>query len=189
MLKKITYDEAAEIYKRWLVKHFPANEVKPLINIKNMWEISGYEAYCLYEDNHLIGYAYLCQKPSDNYILLDYLAIIDEYRGKGYGSKILSGLKEIYSDLRAVIIETEDLNKAETPAETLERTRRDRFYTGNGIIKSGITATVYSADYRVWYMPIGEPVSEEDLEAAYDRIYEFMLSDKGYRDFFSIYNA
>lgn len=188
MLKRITYDEAAEIYNEWLVKHFPQNEVKPLINIKNMWDISGYEAYCWYEDNRLIGYAYMCKNPADDYILLDYLAVVDDYRGKGYGSKILSDLKEIYSGSHAVIIETEDLNKAENSEETHERIRRDHFYTKNGIIKSGITATVYSADYRVWYMPTGPFVSETELEKAYDRIYEFMLSEKGYSDFFAIYN-
>lgn len=184
MLKKISYDEAAKIYNTYLVNHFPANEVKPLKNIEAMWQTGGYEAYGWYEGDFLTGYAFMCKNPAEKYVLLDYLAVLEEYRNGGYGSRILSALKNTSTDSDALIIETEDIDKSVNSEEYAERERRDRFYTRNGIIKSGISATVYSADYRVWYMPLNNTPDETTLHAAYDRIYEYMLSEKGYRDFF-----
>lgn len=187
MLRAINYETAAYIYDKWLVKHFPGNEVKPLINIKNMWEIGGYEAYAWYEGEELIGYAFMCGCPDGDCILLDYLAILDEHRAEGYGSKILLELKNVAQNKKALVIETENLDTAASQAEVDERIRRDRFYTGNGVVKSGLTATVYDADYRVWYLPIAESLTDAELMRVYDDIYKFMLSDKGYRDFFKIH--
>lgn len=185
MLRKLELAEVENIYNEWLVKHFPANEVKPLINIKNMWGIGGYEAYGWFEDT-LIGYAFMCKDPNEHCVLLDYFAILDDYRSMGYGSKILTALKELMPGEKALIIETEDVNKAKSLEEAEERIRRDKFYTKNGIIKTCLTATVYEADYRIWYMPINETLSEDDLRKEYDSIYRFMLSEKGYRNYFSI---
>jgi len=187
MLRKIDYEEIAYIYENWLIKHFPQNEVKPLINIKNMYEIGGYEAYAWYEGENLRGYAYMCKNPAEKYVLLDYLAILDDYRGMGYGSKILKELKNVISETEAIIIETEDLDKAASKQEKEERVRRDSFYTGNGIIKSGLTATVYEADYRVWYMPFGKILTDAEIADAYDKIYRFMLSEKGYANCFKMF--
>lgn len=188
MLKEINFGTAAIIYEKWLVNHFPDNEVKPLVNIKNMWDMGGYEAYAWYEDNELIGYAFLCKVPGAEYVLLDYLAISEAYRGCGYGSRILSELKTVLENKKALVIETENLVHAHNQDEVDERERRDNFYTKNGVIKSGLSATVYGADYRIWYLPFGESLEDDELARVYDDIYKFMLSEKGYSDFFCIYD-
>lgn len=187
MLRKINYDTAAYIYDKWLIYHFPANEVKPLVNIKNMWDVGGYEAYAWYEGDDIVGYAFLGAHPETEFILLDYLAIIDNHRGSGYGSRILSELKNVVKNKKAVVIETENLSKASNKAEVDEREKRDRFYTKNGVVKSGLSATVYGAEYRVWYLPFDDNLTNAEIARAYDDIYKFMLSEKGYNNFFKMY--
>lgn len=186
MIKKLDIDTVERIYNTYLIHDFPANEVKPLENIKTMWEMDGYEAYGYYDNDVLKAYAFLCKEPSSAYVLLDYLAVIADFRGQGIGSSILKNLKNAMRDENAIIIETEDSEKASNQAEKDERNRRDEFYKRNGVIKSRFNATVYSADYRIWYVPFDEGVDEETIYDAYHEIYRFMLSERGYCNHFKI---
>ncbi len=186
MVKKLDIETVEEIYNKYLVHDFPANEVKPLENIKTMWEMDGYEAYGYYDEGILKAYAFMCKEPSSRFVLLDYLAVVSDLRGQGIGSSILKNLKMAMRDELAIIIETEDALKAINQEQKDERNKRDKFYERNGVIKSGFSAAVYSADYRVWYVPLDESVDEEDIYDAYHEIYRFMLSERGYCDHFKV---
>lgn len=186
MIKKLDIDTVEMIYNKYLVHDFPSNEVKPLENIKTMWEMDGYEAYGYYDNGTLKAYAFLSKEPSSRFVLLDYLAVVEDLRGQGIGSSILKNLKMAMRDEAAIIIETEDAGKATDETQKEERNRRDLFYKRNGVIKTRFNATVYDADYRIWYVPFDDNVDEENIYDAYHEIYRFMLSERGYCDFFKV---
>lgn len=186
MIKRLDIETIEQIYKTYLVKDFPANEVKPLENIKTMWEMDGYEGFGYYDNDVLKAYAFTCHEPSSPYILLDYFAVVCDFRDQGLGGKILRELKNVIPGLNALIIETEDADKALNNTQKVERIRRDQFYSRNGVIKSRFSARVYQADYRIWYVPFDDSVDEENIYDAYLEVYRFMLSERGYEENFKV---
>ncbi|MCQ2508351.1 MAG: GNAT family N-acetyltransferase [Dorea sp.] len=187
-IKELRLEEAAVIYDTYLVCHFPAEEVKPFFKIEEMWKVGGYEVLGLFEDETMIAYAFLTLCPGSKVVLLDYYAVLDAYRGGGIGTFFLDKMKEIYGNkgILALMIETEDIEFAENEEQVAERVRRDGFYARNGVIKTPFTSLVYDANYRVWYLPAGELLTEEYCRLEYDKIYQFMLSEEGYREHFKI---
>ncbi len=187
-IRPVQIEEAAKIYEDHLLRHFPPEEVKPFANIRAMWKVDGYEVFGCYDGEKLLAYGFLSTCPDSEVVLLDYLAVLDEYRGTGIGSRFLRSLCKLYQQKKkAIIIETEDLDHACNQDEVEERIRRDRFYTGNGVVRTSLTSRVYDAFYRIWYLPVEEELSEECCQEEYDRIYRFMLSESGYRNQFEMY--
>lgn len=192
-MKKLTLEQTKEVYDAYIHEHFPPEEVKPFHAIERMYADGGYEAYGMYDNDTFIGYAFLCRCPDSKVVLLDYLAVLQEYRCKGYGHQMLSELRTGLCDFSYLMIETEVDEFAADETEREIRKRRDHFYTDNGVIRTDIIGCVYDADYRIWYMPISASVSasevaRETLVDDYDDIYRYMLSEKGYQKFFSFKN-
>ena len=76
-----------------------------------------YVAYGFYTENTLVAYAYLCGtagKP-ELPVLLDYLAVVKEHRGEGYGSAVLAMLKDELP--QGMMIEAESIANAENEEE------------------------------------------------------------------------
>ena len=87
--------------------------------------------YCLYEfyDNEfLVGYVVLF--IDSDYIFIDYIAIFKEFHSKGYGTKILKTLKDMFMlDKKGCFLEVEkvDVNFPNT-------IKRVNFYKNNGAV-------------------------------------------------------
>ncbi len=184
-IKRLDYEQTATIYNEWLGKHFPADEVKPLKNIYKMWKEGAYSALALYDINEidntdilkgLVGYAFFVESPLSDMVLLDYYAIIDDYRNKGIGSVFLEKLKKSLNGKRGIIIETEDVELASNDDELLTRKRRDRFYVSNGAEKTDIRTSVYGVDYAIWSLAAeGEKITKEESFSAVEEIYKTMF--------------
>ena len=79
-VRKLTFAQAARIYKEHLKKDFPPAEVKPLLVIRQAWNKGNYHAYGFYEkvdtqEEALCAYAFFLADNTNRVLLLDYFAV------------------------------------------------------------------------------------------------------------------
>ncbi len=120
-------EEAHFIYKKHLKHHFPADEVKPWKSISRMWADDCYFAVGVFEDrgdapadafDDLRGYAFFVESPDCGACLLDYFAILPEYRDAGLGGRTLQRLAELVRGKgKYILLETEDIDYAKTDGQ------------------------------------------------------------------------
>ena len=104
------------------------------------------------------------QAPEKNTILLDYLAVFEEYRNKGVGALMLKEMQRIYTDMHGVIIETERPDKG--------------FYKRSGCRQTELLTQVAGVDFGIFYLPTGRQMPDEEVAVDLQNIYDFMLGEK-----------
>lgn len=177
-IRILSLSEMEEIYEGPAKEHFPANERKPFKAIVRMHQAGCYEGLGLYAGDVLVAYAFYVQTPDNEVRLLDYYAVIEEYRGTGAGSTFLELMKEWHQDSQCIILETEDLATAVDEEERRIRSRRNAFYLRNGVIETNIHVSYFAADYQIFYLPVcGEKTQEQVLEDL-KKIYGVMFMEK-----------
>lgn len=148
--RRLSSDEVLDIYENSCPLHFPAPEIKPVFMIKSMVERGGYIGIGVYDGDRLAGYALCVQAPEKNTILLDYLAVFEEYRNKGVGALMLKEMQRIYTDMHGVIIETERPDKAEDEEDRTLRIRRNGFYKRSGCRQTELLTQVAGVDFGIF---------------------------------------
>ncbi len=181
----LTLEQTADIYTEWIDRHFPQDEIKPFASIRRMWEAGCYQALGLYRQNAdgtraFAGYAFFVLKKGGDLLLLDYLAIVEEYRGSGAGSSFLKEMKRQFSDYKGILIETEDIDYACSDEQRMVRRKRDAFYARNGALKTGIRGCVYGVHYAIWMLPAAEPVPEVSVKENLEDIYRIIIPGEKY---------
>ncbi len=89
----------------------------------------GWYIYGFYNDERLIGYVAISKVPdTDNVYEIHNLAVLPEYRHKGYGKKLLDFCKEKINELSGIKI---------VISITEENTVLKNWYTENGFIHTG----------------------------------------------------
>lgn len=181
-IKVLTGEEILAIYTTHSIRHFPEDERKPVSSIQRMTMEGIYTGYGLYlrkEPDKLLGYAFFTILPDKGCCLLDYFAIMEDYRSHGIGSLFLQYIRSSFQDIPGFLIESEDPDYTENPSEYSIRCKRLAFYEKNGAVFTGIRASVFGVPYRLLFFP---------LRNAEDHCSETMLSAQAIQsDFFSIY--
>ena len=90
--------------------------------------------YASVDNGEFVGFAYVIQ--SDKMVYVFFLAVEEDKRGMGYGSKILAKIKEMYPD-KTVTLEIEDTAKKDADNYD-ERIKRLEFYKRNGFFQLDI---------------------------------------------------
>lgn len=179
-------DHIKTIYSEYMRRDFPVNELMPLSAIKKMLDSHMYECYGLYCDGKFAGYAFFLKQTIAGYsnYLLDYLAMIPEYRDQGYGSVFLGQLKGMLSDADCILVEADDPDKANNDAAGKIRMRRIDFYKRNGYIPTKHTVQVFGADYRLLVLPITRSFDIDRTRQIYEMIYRTRMPGHIFRVFF-----
>lgn len=186
IIKKLELSDIEAIYTRWIHEHFPPEEVKPLKNIQRMWEDHAYQGLALYESEEchgtegLIGYAFFAMAEDIPMLLLDYYAVLEEYRSQGVGGIFLQEMKNYLPEYEGILLETEDIEHAQNEEERTIRQRRDRFYTRNGVQATNIKSIVYGVRYAIWYLPFQEMVDEDTCAEYLRSVYQSMVPGDKY---------
>ena len=181
------YSLVESIYRTYMKQDFPQNELKPLASIRNLWEKGRYDCYQMREEGELVGYAFFVkQKEEKNSYLLDYLAIVPEYRGRGYGSLFLRQLSRSITDACCIVVEVEDPDKAEHEAARQQMERRLSFYLRGGYRKTTVTARVFGVFYRILEAPGGSSHPDEEIREIYASLYRSMLPAAIYKAFIKL---
>lgn len=152
-LRELSAETLTEIYHQYMKTDFPASELKPLEHILNAMETGLCCAYGIYEQNRLRGYAILIVPEGRRYGLLDYLAVLKEYRGTGVGHLFLALVGDVlaarYPALEGFFIESENIEFAADEGERKTREKRISFYRQNGCVMTTLGSRLFGVDYSV----------------------------------------
>lgn len=177
-------NQAKNIYDRYMKTDFPKDELKPFEMIAKHMSNGIYICLGIFDMDVLIGYAFCLTDTDSNSVLLDYFAVLKEYRGSGKGSFALNKIcryftKELH--FSALILESEnpDFAKDETDKET--RLRRISFYKKNGMYLQSFTTDLYGVKYCIFSYP------KTDAKPALISLYKKLLPKKLFEQRLRIY--
>lgn len=162
------------LYNRFLIPNFLADELKPLEIILKLYEEGYYKVISMLNDDETIAVAFLVSSKDKDSYLLDYFAVDMNNRSSGFGSSFLSYLKNEFGRNFPIIIETETINDSDN-----DRKRRQLFYVRNGAVITTFKALIFDCVYDIWYLSDSE-FDNEYIIQKYEEIYKFMLGKEMY---------
>lgn len=163
-IRPLDHHAIQEVYASYLQYDFPENERRPLFNIYDLIEKGIYDGIGYYQDDTLIGYAFLFTQPYLD--LIDYFAIIPSCRHQHLGTQFL---KALIQRGKPFFLESED------PEDdySLTKEKRIHFYQNAGLKLIPTCIYLYYVNYRLLST---KPLTSNDIEAYYHAIYpEAML--------------
>lgn len=178
MLKELSLEEVKKIYEEEMIHDFPACEIKPFGAIERMYLQGEYFAYGDFNKEELISYALIAKPKGGNVGLLDYLAVREEKRGSGYGSKTIEQIKEYFRNKwDGLIVEAEHIEYAKGMDDRKKRQRRIRFYKKNGLFSLDFESRIFGTEYMVLYLNtnLDDFMDKEKLKMEYLKIYQMMM--------------
>ncbi len=123
---------------------FPPAEYLSPTKILDMQDKGEFELYGLYDGEDFVGF--ITTEVYDNMVYLYFLAIDSQARCKGYGSKALRLLGELYPGYQQVI----DLELVDENAENnAQRIRRRGFYLRNGYKATGKAVRYFGMEFEL----------------------------------------
>lgn len=133
-------------FKRLYIQSFPDSERKPYLLMK-YWEFQGkMELFEISENDEFCGIfiTVIC----NDLVLIDYLAVKPELRGRGIGSKVLRLAREMYKGKR-LFLEIESTKK---PCSDIEsRLKRKRFYLKNQLVSADFSVNLFGVEMEILY--------------------------------------
>lgn len=152
-LKKIPRFERSliDLYK----KAFPKNERKPICIINHLMRKNKCDFLAIQSGEENLGFFIILK--DHNLVLVDYFAIKETARNKGYGKKSLEVLKDTYCDKR-IVLEIESVGLGAQNEEM--RIRRKRFYERNGFISTGAQMCIYNERMELIYNKNDSPIPD-----------------------------
>lgn len=199
-VKSLDVREAKAVYIGHAHQDFPQNELKSFSMIEDLWNKGFYRGYGFYErvdqtteDNGrntgkdiLRAYAFTMADSDAHMLLLDYFAVCEEARGKGYGGEALALLKENCTEWDGIIFEVEDDESAESESEKMLRQRRIAFYEKNGVEMTNERSFAFGVDYKLMVLPVAKENAGEDVGEKLSSIYQKMLSEQVFQTMFRL---
>lgn len=179
--RRLTLQQAEQIYIQYMKQDFAPDELKPFEMIRAALARGEYECLGFYDGERFTGYAYLVRLGKT--YLLDYFAIQADLRGSGYGSRILQMLRTEYADAESILIESENPDYAADKSDRADRQRRLRFYDKAGCLFTGVTVRLFGVEYKILELPVCGTHSPDAVREAYMRLYRSFLSEERCRKY------
>ena len=171
-MKFVNYKDDKRIkrdVKKLYVSAFPIEERPPVHIFFKAAKKENNDLYAIYDDD-FVGFTDLLIYGNLCYVF--FLAVSEEKRNQGYGSKILSGIKELMED-KTIVLCYEEIDEKYPDIEL--RKRRKKFYYRNGFKDNELKVNEYGVTYDTCY--IGkEKVTFED----YIKIYHSVFGERVY---------
>ncbi|MBQ6374918.1 MAG: GNAT family N-acetyltransferase [Clostridia bacterium] len=141
---------------------FPVHEQLPIWVLKLLAVRRSVNFRALYDEGQFCGILYTFE--NEKYIFVLYLAVNDNIRSKGHGSRILDWLKTHTEKIIVLNVESVD----PSAHNDTQRLRRIEFYRSNGIYDTGARFMGTGVNYSVL---------ASDVEHFKSKEYEKLLSD------------
>lgn len=165
-LKDIGIDKfKKEVYSYYL-EIFPEDERKPLELIQLSYEKQYTKIIEILYKNEMVGFMVLNRVKGKGYAVLDYLAILPQYRNSKFGTKALQILLEQEKENSGIFIEIEKVGLGKDIEENLLREKRKNFYEKVGFKKLNFDLFLFD----VVYTPYVFSNSEDDEDMIIDEI-------------------
>ena len=159
-------------------KQFPPEELKDFETFKKLLNTSDYRLFVLDDNSKLTGYLIFLEDKLSKTIWIDYVAILKEYHGCGYGSEIFHIAKNTFKELKGCYLEVEKPNP-----DDINTLRRIKFYTRLGARKLNVDY-IYpnktgGLPMDLYFMPFDEAYfpSKKDMTTAIRHTFSFLHSD------------
>ena len=121
---------------------FPLTERKPLSLIRSTHKKNKADVWLIEDDGDFLGFAITIN--SADLVMLDYFAVAEDARGKGYGSSCLKWLQKQYEGRRFFL----EIESVYIKARNMkQRIGRKAFYERNGMREVGVTAKVFGVEF------------------------------------------
>ncbi len=133
-----------EHIRRLYLEAFPKCERKPFFLIRHIHRKGAADVWVIREEERFAGFAITLN--SGDLVLLDYYAILPEFRSKGIGTQALRQLCTHYRD-RRFFLEIESVYEDAPNHE--ERVRRKRFYLAAGLSELRIAVNVFGTNMEL----------------------------------------
>lgn len=114
-------------------KQFPESELKDYDTFVNLLNGDNYELLLAKVDGSSVGYVIVATDKINKILWLDYVAILQDFHNKGYGSEILRKLKSYYNGYNGCYLEVEKPDR-----NFINTYRRINFYKKLGAEKLNI---------------------------------------------------
>ena len=172
MLKKINFKEFKNLYRKHIIQDFPKDERPNLSTFYKRINKKGEQAF-IYEDQGK-EQAYIIFKQEGKYIVVNFLAVYKEYRGKGIGTKLLKELVKEKSEIDGILLEVEDPKYAKNEDEKSIRERRIRFYEKLDYeIIQNLDVNVFSVPYKIMiYKKKDKKIEKNEIIKILEKNYE-----------------
>lgn len=143
--------------KRLYISAFPRNERAPFSRLMRKAGDGRDNFYAVTDEGDFTGLVYTIS--TEKFIYVFFLAVVQEKRDKGYGSKILDKIKEMDPD-KTIILAIEDTE--DKSADNIEeRIRRLGFYQRNGFKRLHIKINEVGVVYEL--LGTEETVTQADF--------------------------
>ena len=171
-IRRLTLQEIRKVYNDHVIFDFPDDERKPLDMIEKLLAENIYQCFGAFEIDICIGYAFFAL-DGDIY-LLDYFAVIPEWRDKGIGTLFL---KDVVSQIKAkiLILEIEDFKEFSSSSDVEKCIKRQAFYSQAGCVETHVKTKCFGVTYLILEYPIISAHDKQDITNAYKRIYQTLL--------------
>lgn len=136
----VDYNSILEIYRN----SFPKVEQFPVWLLRIMSHLKGRNSIAFYDGNNICGFSYFLVNEKTVFIL--FLAVNDKIRSKGYGSQIITWIKENYPN-REIFLDAE--KPAENAENNTQRMKRIAFYQRNGIFDTNHSFIYGDVTYEI----------------------------------------
>lgn len=140
------YEFKKEVYSYYL-DIFPEDERKPLELLQSSYERHYTKIIEILYKNEIVGFMVLNRVKDKGYAVLDYLAILPQYRNNKLGTKALQMLLEQEKDNRGIFIEIEKVGLGKDAEENLLRANRKKFYEKLGFKKLNFDLYLFGVVY------------------------------------------
>lgn len=136
---------------------FPKDKWIPLWWLTLKSKKHNIDFFAILDEENFIGMTYIITYNNLSFIL--YFAIIDRYRGQGYGSIVLDIIKEKYKNNR-IVLNIEEIDKKSENYN--QRLKRKKFYEKNGFTFSHLKTKEKSIIYE--NLSYGGSVTKDEME-------------------------
>lgn len=174
LIRELSRNEVKDLYG--LMKtDFPKDELRPLPMMLSAMEAGNYKGFGLFIEDELKGYSFLFKL--DDFYLLDYFAIVKEYRNAGLGSSFLKELLGQMETFNSIIGEVENEAFAQDVKDKATRIRRTEFYYRNGFVDTTARTLLFGVHFKI--IEYSRSLhSKEEIEKVYLEFYRVMLPEK-----------
>ena len=134
-----------------------------------------------------MAYAWQTVLPQCRNVLLDYFAVLPQYRGSGVGTAVLKELAAYYAPRKqSLIIECE--HPAEAPEPAVAR-RRIGFYLRAGAHAAAMESRLFGVRYQIYSLPAGGLAKDEEIHRDLQELYRTMVPEPYYRGNVNFFGA
>ena len=180
----LSLEERELFYHNYLLKDFHKSEMKPLSLLESLIEQGNYLCIGFFEAEQPLGYAYLGKSNDGRSLILDYFAVVKEYRSKGWGGRFLEELKlYLGGNYDTLFAEVENPEFASDESDRSKRIRRIHFYHQNGFHTSSILACIFGNEYQILILPLAAKHHGEILLEKLRLLYKTLSGERFFEQY------